>query len=191
MNQCIKDFKKRLRKKFLNERNALDIKIREDIDKKIIKNILESYEYISAKNIFTFVGIGSEINTIPLIEKAIEDKKDVFVPLCIDKSSMESRKINSISELEEKHFGLLEPSINSEKIEINKIDLSIIPCLAVDKEGYRLGYGGGYYDRYFANTNINNAFIVCRGDFIIDSVPYENFDIKFNKIVSENGIVTI
>lgn len=191
MNQNIKDFKKRLRKKILKERNALDIKIREDIDKKIIKNILESYEYISAKNIFTFVGIGSEINTIPLIEKAIEDKKHVFVPLCIDKSSMEARKINSISELKEKHYGLLEPSINSKKIEINKIDLSIIPCLVVDKEGYRIGYGGGYYDRYFSNTNINKAFIVCRGDFIIDSVPHEKFDIKFNKIVSENGIVTI
>jgi len=185
------ELKKSLRKKYIEQRNNIDSEIRNKIDEKIINYIISSEEYISAKNIFTFVGIGSEINTKALIEKALEEGKNVYVPLCISKSKMEAKKITNLDELKENRLGLLEPSDDSENINIEKIDLSIIPCLSVDKEGYRLGYGGGFYDRFFSHKTWKDAFVICREDFISDQLPHDDFDVKFNIIVSESGVYNI
>ena len=180
--------KKELRKVLVQRRNEINHNLRNNIDNAIIENIKDTLEYINAINIFVFVGVESEINTVSFIESALEEGKKIYVPLCFKKGKMEARRITSLSELHPNKLGLLEPADKSETIELSKIDLSIIPCLSVDREGYRLGYGGGYYDRYFSDKNYKHAFVICRESFIVEKLPHDKFDVNFKVIVSEDGI---
>lgn len=105
----------------------------------------------------------------------------------LKKGIMEAREIMDLSELKEGKFGILEPIKNSIKINFEEIDLSIIPCISANKEGYRLGYGGGYYDRFFENKSIKNSFILCREKMIYDNIPFEKHDIKFEHVLTDKN----
>ena len=130
---------------------------RDNIDKndKIIKdNIIkeklkETKFYKNSRNIFMYLGFGSEIDTKVYVKEFLSEGKNVFVPRIKD-NIMEAVKIYSLSDLVKNKYGIPEPSYNLYKTSdgSKNIDLIIVPGLAFDITGGRLGYGGGYYDRY-------------------------------------------
>ncbi|MGM7721124.1 5-formyltetrahydrofolate cyclo-ligase [Metabacillus sp. Hm71] len=140
----------------------------------------------NAHTIAVTISTGQEVDTKGIIEKAWEEKKRVVVPKCDPAGkTMAFRQITSFDQLEPAFFGLLEPKIE-ETVEMGprQIDLIIVPGICFDRKRYRIGYGGGYYDRYltkYTNDTLSLAFSMQ----MVEKVPREKHDIPVSKILTE------
>lgn len=181
--------KNEIRNKYKKIRNQLSAVIVAKKSDEIIKTVLESQEYAKAQKLFMFVNTGNEVVTTPLISQAINSGKKVAVPKMSDKKGvMEFIEITTIEELSPNKYSILEPEYNAKRVlEADEKTIIIVPALAVDKKGYRVGYGGGYYDRYMAKyktlANIAVAFDVQ----LIEEAPHEEFDVAVDIIITESG----
>ena len=179
--------KKELRKKFIIERNNLTEEYRNNATAEILSKLENNELFISSEKIFIFIGFSSEIATLPFINKWIS-KKQIFVPK-IDNKIMNLVHITSIEDLTPGHFGVLEPTSCS--YYTGNIDLVITPSIVFDKNGYRLGYGKGYYDKYFA-TNKHKASIGLSYDKLLqEKVPTDKHDKKVDIIITEEQTLII
>lgn len=175
-----------LRKEMKNKRNNLSLKTREQFNLNIFNNFVNSTYYKISNNIFIFVSYNNEVDTHKIINQAIEDGKNVFVPKVISKEDgMIAVKINSLDDLDTGHYGILEPKNYCLETNPSEIDLAVIPGLAFDLNGGRLGYGGGYYDRFLTLIKDSCIKIALAYDFqVIDCVPMQENDIKIDGIIT-------
>lgn len=165
--------KSTIRKWAKEERKKLDI---ESLSNKLIMELQKTEEYKQAKNIMIFYPLKYEINLLELLN---DSTKKFYLPK-INGEDLLCCPYTKGDELCESCFKTKEPI--SEQTNI-PIDLVIVPALAVDKNNYRLGYGGGYYDRFLAK--VKSKTIVCISkQFIIDTIYPEKFDIPIYKIIS-------
>ncbi|PMC39628.1 5-formyltetrahydrofolate cyclo-ligase [Bacillus sp. UMB0899] len=157
---------------------------------KIHKHLFSLRNWTNAKTIAVTVSRGREVDTTNIIEKAWHEKKQVVVPKCDPKSNtMIFRKIDSFQQLETVFFGIKEP-IESETTPVysEDIDLMIVPGICFDQDGYRIGYGGGYYDRYLKSYHgytISLAFSFQ----LFNRIPREPHDIPVKDLITELGEV--
>lgn len=183
--------KKELRKEIIKKRDELDCIEKIIKDKKIIEKLKDTKEYKEAKGIFVYIGFGSEINTKILIEDALKDGKEVYVPKVI-KKEMVFIKINSLENLVTSSYGILEPIGDKSNFNVDNLGLIVMPGLAFDKQGNRLGYGGGYYDKFLSSNKIDAKKIALAYDFqVLDKVPSEEHDIKIDSIITEDKEIDI
>jgi len=175
------------RKVMLRRRNRLT---EEDIiqKSKLIKNnLLSLKEYKEAKTIMIYVSFGKEVETHNLIKEALKTKT-VLVPK-VKEDQIIACKINTLDDLEQGAFGILEPKTSVE-FSKKKIELIILPGIVFDKLGNRIGYGKGFYDKFL--KNINATKIALAFDFkVLEQVPTRKYDIKMNIIVTEKNIIQI
>tara|TARA_Y100000310_G_scaffold345795_1_gene470055 strand:+ start:2411 stop:2956 length:546 start_codon:yes stop_codon:yes gene_type:complete len=180
--------------KHLQLRNTLNPAELEEKSTQIQKNLFELPEYTNSKIILFYVSIASEPQTHEMIKQALADGKKVAVPITSfrDKTLCLS-EISSLGDLEKKETGLIEPK--KEKIcniSLEQIDLVIVPGVCFDKEGYRIGYGGGFYDRLLRNAKHETAVVgLCFAQNIEQSIPRQSHDAKMNKIVTEMRVIEI
>ena len=152
-------------------------------------NLIACPEYQRAHTIFCFVGAHAEFDTRAILTDALNSGKRVAVPLCMGRGLMEARQINALSDLvTTASFGILEPAGRAPLILPEEIDFAVVPCLACDKRGFRLGHGGGYYDRYLENAKFAQA-LLCHSAQIVDRLPADAWDIAIRLIVTEQQIL--
>lgn len=178
--------KKLLRKKVLELSSKLDKVYKRRSSKRICDLVLSMSEYKEAKTIFCFVSMENEVDTTNIIQKAFDDGKKVAVPLIVSKGKMVAKYITSLENLTENKFGILEP-VDAITAEPSDIDLCIVPCLSCSHKGVRLGYGGGYYDRYMQNQSFVKICI-CFEKLTLDDIPQNRYDEKIDFLVTEIGI---
>ncbi len=167
--------KSALRKKLLSVRNSLP---RQEIS---LSHLEDFEKFKNAKTVFCYVSAGSEVKTQGLIQEMLT-KKRVVVPYCTDKcGNMIAVEIKSLDELKEGLFGISEP-VTPKEFPKEEIDFVIVPGIAFDKDGYRLGYGKGYYDRFLSDINPFKLGI-CKKELFADNLPHDEFDVKMNKIL--------
>lgn len=147
-------------------------------------------EYRAAKTICCYVGRDIEIDTRAIISQALRDGKCVGVPLCICKGIMEMRAITGVTDLQEGAYGIQEPKEGTMLLSPSAIDLGLIPCLTCNEKGQRLGYGGGFYDRYLRASNFIRVAL-CRQRMMSDYIPVNSYDIQMDMVVSEEKVVRI
>lgn len=187
--------KKKLRKEILDKRNSMDLNIKRELDNCIFNRFYESSHYKNANKIFIYVSYSSEIDTKKIINKILEEGKRIFVPRTENKTkSMDAIEITSLDDLEESRYGILEPSIDKESINPNELDLIVVPGVAFDCCGGRIGYGAGYYDRYFKKINEKNLVRVKKIALayemqILNRIPMNEFDMTIDYIMSENQVI--
>lgn len=182
-----KEEKQRLRTIIRREECALGTKYKTASSAAICAHIIAMPEYQNAETIFCFVGRSHEIDTHTLLAHTLADGKRLCVPLCVDKGIMELREITDLSQLIRGSYGILEPPSDAPIISVDDVDLSIIPCLTCDHGGRRLGFGGGYYDR-FLSVYRAAAVLVCRERLIREELPVEPHDMPVPWVVTENGL---
>ncbi len=179
--------KQELRKSVLETRTNFEDNYVHNISSRIISEVLLSEEYKTAKTIFCYVSFDKEVSTHSLIETMIQHNKNVCVPLCTDNGKMVPIKIQSMEDLTINSFGIMEPNTTSQLVSHDKIDLVIVPCICANVDGFRIGYGGGYYDRflqeYLEFNQLSKALLLCYPDFLFDIVPHEEHDIPITKIL--------
>ena len=185
-----KEEKKNLRNVILDKRNSIDNNRKEEMDRELFNKIINLDLYKEAKNIFIYLSFGSEIDTKPIIDRALEEGKEVYIPKVYKVNrEMKAIRLNSFDDLEENSMGILEPKDDSNFIAKENIDLIIVPGAVFDLEGNRIGYGGGYYDRFLSNIKDKRNKVVLAYDLqVVDNIEAEEHDVKVDYIVTNSRI---
>ncbi len=171
---ALRDFMKDQRKKICDRKEQERIVYQKIINLKIFNDSVV---------IALFKSREDEFNTDDLINYALKNKKIVLLPR-IDQDNMFFLRIDDNTIYEESKFHVLEPIYEQEKI-INQMDLIIVPGLAFDQKGSRLGYGKGYYDRFLKDKDTYKIG-VCYDEQIVDLVPTNDHDVSLDMIVSKS-----
>ena len=176
--------KSELRKQVLQEMKAIPRKQKQAIDQALTEGLLQHPFYQEAKIIATYLSFPHEFQTQELIEQALKDGKKVLIPKTYPKGRMDFVVYNP-QQLVKTSFGLLEPQGNLEVVDASQIDLIHVPGLAFTTEGYRIGYGGGYYDRYLKHFSGHTLSTIypCQ---IKDFIP-EKHDIPVQEVLIDEG----
>ena len=176
--------KSELRKQVLHEMKAISQEQKQFIDQALTEQLLQHPFYQEAKVIATYLSFPHEFQTQELIEQALRDCKKVLIPKTYPKGRMEF-VVYDPKQLAKTSFGLLEPQGDLEVVEPSQIDLIHVPGLAFTTEGYRIGYGGGYYDRYlehFAGHTMSTIY-PCQ----VQEFNLENHDIPVQEVLTYEG----
>lgn len=165
---------------------------RQQFDKAIFNNIIQLPQYNEAKMLLTFVSMGNiEVDTHALIKHALSNGKQVVVPRCIPGTAlMEFCQINSFDDLEPGTFSVLEPKKQTKIIRSFPNSICIVPGLSFDMQGYRLGFGGGYYDR-FLNTYRETKIGICYSNCLQQALPHGRYDCTVDMLVTDKFSKTI
>ena len=172
--------KAELRKKILQEMKALSQEQKQAMDQVLTERFLQHPFYQEAKTIATYLSFPHEFQTQELIEQVLKDGKKVLIPKTYPKGRMEFVVYNP-KQLAKTSFGLLEPQGDLEVVEPSQIDLIHVPGLVFTMDGYRIGYGGGYYDRYlehFAGHTMSTIY-PCQ----VQEFNSENHDIPVQEVL--------
>ena len=172
-------------------------KIRADIyDKQkyseLLCNGIEALkEYKDADVILVYFPTRSEPDISPLADIARRDGKKIAFPISVTKDcTLDFRFISSPDELEIGAYGIREPRADTERATLSDRTLCIVPALAVDADGYRLGYGKGYYDR-FLSTFEGNAVVAIHSSLVCERLPRNDTDIPLKTIITETGAIRL
>ena len=138
----------------------------------------------AADTVMVFYGTGREPDTVPLIRALLARGKRVALPVVLPRRGMMARQVLDIDRLVPNRFGIPEPDDSCPAIEKSDIAVALIPNLMVDREGYRLGYGGGYYDRWLADFS-GFTVCVCRPGRLAERIPREEFDVPVKLVLIE------
>ncbi len=184
------DTKKALRKQMKDIRKNMNPSYKKECDEKIFRGLISSSLYKNTDTILCYVSTDIEVDTRQFIEYALNNGKKVAVPKSYQDGIMLFYEIDTLENLERSPFGIDEPCENIHKrideLEINNA-LCIVPALSFDKFGMRLGYGGGYYDRFlsaYSPKTIGICYSVC----ISDKIDSHEYDVKIKNIITENNI---
>lgn len=185
--------KKNIREEIIDKRNNLILDIKQNYDSLIFEEIINSEIYKKSKKIFTYISFGSEVDTIKLINYSFSNNKEVYVPK-INKQTkdMIALKIHNFNNMSVDKWGIIEPkSVDKANIGTD-FDLIIMPGIAFDKQGNRIGYGGGYYDKYISKLNNASNLLALAYDFqIIQDIESESHDIKVDFILTNKGFIKV
>lgn len=175
--------KKEIRKKVLKIRNELTVSQIEEKSSIIAKKLSNSKVFVDEENIFLYINYGSEVITRNLISYCISIGKNVACPKVLSDGEMEFYKISDVLDLEEGYKGILEPKEGVPFVP--KTGVVIVPGVAFDKCGYRVGYGKGFYDRYLSKHPEYKTVGLAFSCQIIDTVPHQEHDVKVMEIITE------
>ena len=176
--------KSELRKQVLQDMKAIPREQKQAMDQALTERFLKHPFYQEAKVIATYLSFPHEFQTQELIEQALRDGKKVLIPKTYPKGRMDF-VVYDAQQLVKTSFGLLEPQGNLEVVAASQIDLIHVPGLAFTREGYRIGYGGGYYDRYLEHFP-DHTFCTVYPYQIRDFSP-ENHDIPVQEVLIDEG----
>lgn len=179
------------RKEILQKRQQLIEQRLIDIGDNIFTFLSNMDWYRSAGCIHCFYGVTSkgEVPTQKLLSHILASGKILTMPRMADSlGSLEHVKVNDLSRLSEGKWGIMEPEPGT-SVPTESIDLVIVPGLAADKHGNRMGYGKGYYDRFLSCLNHGRSVMILPDEFILDQVPVQSHDVPVDALVSESGII--
>lgn len=182
----IKQKKIEYRCKYKKIRSSIDFQLKEKLDKKLSLNFLSCDEYKKAEVVFAFISKDIEVETKEIITQALADGKKVAVPRCnTEERLMDFYYINSFDDLVKGAYNLMEP--DKEKCRLvtqYSSGVCIIPGLVFDRDGYRIGFGKGYYDRFLSSYK-GVSIGVCYSRCLEVELPRGYFDRPVDIIVTE------
>lgn len=169
-----------LRIKFKELRKSFDLK---QISSQIVQNVKNCSFYQSANNIMIYYPTKFEINLLDLTN---DTNKNFYLPKVSGKELFVC-PYDFKSELISSKFNILEPC--TQPVNPECIDLIIVPALAVDKRNFRLGYGGGFYDRFLSKYNEIKTIVPISSMQIVEKLPVEEFDVPIDIVIHEKGLI--
>lgn len=166
----------KIRENYKPDKNEID-KIKDKLLDLIYRNNL--------KSILLYYPHKNEIDTIPIIEELLKSGKTVLLPK-VEKDKILPILISDISKLNTGFAGIKEPE--GEEFPKEKIDIVVVPAIAYDRRGYRLGYGKGFYDRFL--QNFKNLKLGLAYDFqLLEELPFEEHDIPVDIIITPDKVI--
>ncbi len=190
----VRDRKNALREEYRRRRLELteNAELKAAADLAVVDKIASLTSYRYAADILFYYPKADEINLLPLAEKALADGKNIYFPKVFAAGVMEYRQVTDLSsQFTDGVFGLREPAdgcpVLDKSLPRGSV-LMIIPALSVDREGYRLGYGKGYYDRYLSDFSATAVTVVYH-KLLADRLPRGRYDKKADLVVTEKKTI--
>lgn len=185
--------KKTIRQQILEKRGKFFMT--EDVEQAscvIMNRLKDEPAYQQAQTIMCFISFGTEVDTHQFIKQALHEGKRILVPyIASKKDGMKTSEIKDFSELEIGYFNILTPKSDYLRLTEERPDLVIVPGVAFSKDGYRIGYGGGFYDRYLGDQTDPSPRIAIGFQLqVVEQVPVEPFDIAVDKLITEQTVYT-
>lgn len=181
--------KRGIRYDLLSKRLSLSPEEVDKASREITESLLRLRQFRNARRLALYFAIKNEVRTDSIFRRAKELYKEIYFPCLVDDSLLEFRKVRDLDELKPGRFGIPEPSLNSARASIMDIDLIIIPGLAFDRFGGRLGYGGGYYDRTLFKTDKKRRIGLAYNFQVLDSIPMASGDEEVGLVITESGVI--
>ena len=190
MNSGNQEQKSILRKEILQKRNSLSDSQITSKSKLIQEKIIGRMEFIESKSIGIYLPIGSEVRTNSIINNALESEKKVLLPRIITNDLhyyvIEKHDLDRDS-FDVNKFGIKEPKKTNMKLDF--IDLLIVPGIVFDSNGYRIGYGHGYYDRFMVEKRFSKSIGLAYDIQVVKNpIPKSELDKKIDLLITESGI---
>lgn len=182
--------KKQFRSTMIKQLQSINKPLYEHMSYQIASQLYNDAAFISASHVGITISKFPEVDTYQIIRTAWQLDKKVSVPKCIPATrQMIFRELEQFNQLESVYSNLFEPIIEKTKqTDTEQIDLLLVPGLAFSPKGYRLGFGGGYYDRFlqhYSGQTISLGFSMQ----IQQQIPIENHDLAVQKIITNEGII--
>lgn len=179
--------KKELRRQVRGQLNALPPERLRESDDALFARFLSLPQVQQARTIFAFWGIaGKEPETSRLIGALAAQGKRIGLPRMLPGHQMEVRLYDPDKPLVSVSFGIFEPGEDCPLLDKGEIDLILVPAVCYDRQGYRLGFGGGYYDRWLERFDGFRVGL-CRDVVLQDKVPTEPHDSRVDVLLTERG----
>lgn len=194
MNDPSSDFralKKTLREQAHANRNAQPDK--DDVSKLICQKLIELPEYRSARTVMFYVDVRSEVRTRHYLPDALTHDKKIVVPYCID-GELELFHLESMDELALGAYRILEPRTDlrplpQKRVAVGTLDLIIVPGVAFDRRGARMGHGFGYYDRLLRHARLDTPLVALAFECqLFAEIPTEAHDVFMDRLITEKEV---
>lgn len=176
--------KSEIRQQILKTRQNLGNKQRADLSVIISNKLTSLSAVIDSKCIMAYYAYRGEVDLSIFMEFCISRGIRIALPRIVNEGVMEAAEYKGNSEMQQNRFGIFEPTGN--RIERESIDAVIAPAVAFDQRLYRLGYGGGYYDRFLKDADAVKIG-VCYDFQIVERLPSESHDVKMDMVISEKS----
>ena len=184
--------KEDIRRSLLKRRRSLPEKVLKPLSCEINTHLANEIQNRYLKRILLYQSIDNEPSIKETIELAWQKDIEVYIPKVISKEKMIINRLRKNSSCSKNKFGIKE-SNDLDTVELNEIDLAVLPLVGIDINGFRLGYGGGYYDRFFNQGSelSRKPFIIGTGyAFQILEVSFaEGHDLKYDSVITEKGVL--
>lgn len=178
-----------LRKIYKEKRRSIAIENFNNGNKAICASLCQSSWYGEARIIMAYLAIGQEVSLDEFIVKALNDGKQICVPYCTNqKGIMKAIKLTSLDQVKKGLLGIRIPNDITREVSVDDIDVILVPGVAFDKKGGRLGMGAGYYDRFLGHTS-NCIGIAWDLQISSEDIPMQKHDIKMKQIVTESRVI--
>ncbi|MEJ6952059.1 5-formyltetrahydrofolate cyclo-ligase [Natronospora cellulosivora (SeqCode)] len=185
--------KEKLRNKYLDIRKGFSKEKVNTVSKKIFETFIVLPYIKRDLSFLIYYSFRNEIITTKIIRELLERKKDVYLPyIRDDKKELEIGQIENLkTDIKSGMWGIKEP-LSRDNIPLSKIDIVVVPGLLFSRNGYRIGYGGGYYDKLLAKKDNNTISIgLSFDDFLFDELPNDRYDLPVDIILTEKKIIYI
>lgn len=180
--------KSEIRTLSLEKRRNMNLQLKKECDLDILSRLLLLKEYRNSKLVLTYCSKNTEIDTLKFIEASFLNSKKVAVPLCYENNTMDFYYIDSVSQLTPGSFGVLEPSKEFVKVTDFQDAICITPSLSVDMKGYRVGYGKGYYDKFFSENSGMIKIALSYYNDVLMNIQSDDYDIPVDIIVTDKFV---
>lgn len=183
-------YKTQLRREMRSLRTEMSPALRGEKDRLIFQRLIRLPQYRQAKTIISYVSTPVEVDTRQLLLRAWADGKAVAVPRCIPGTHrMEMYYIRSMEDLESGAYGILEPKAQCRPCRDWEGSLCVVPAFCNDLSGYRLGYGGGYYDRFLSRYS-GFALGINYSDCVREKLLHGRYDVPLQQLLTERDKFT-
>ncbi len=183
----VKALKQAVRQKMLEKRRQLSTDIQENYARQISQQLFQQHYFHQAHHIALYLPFAGEVSTTHILEQAFFLDKSCYLPVLAEQQ-LQFVRIDKNSLLTKNRYGILEPSLDSDKmIDLKILDLVLMPLVAFDSQCHRLGMGGGYYDKTFHfRIGLLPRLVGLAYDFqCVTDLPYSNLDVSLDEIITE------
>ena len=179
------------REYFLSERRKINPDVLEKKSLALCRSLFLTEEFKKADVLLLYFPIKNEINVLPIAERALSLGRRIAFPIADTRShTLDFRFVDTLGELREGAYKIAEPQESAPVACFSKNTVCILPALAFDTKGYRLGYGKGFYDRFLADFCGTSVGLVMDG-FLCSSLPTNNTDVAADIIITETGVIRV
>lgn len=181
----VRDEKRALRRRILRDRDAAESAVRRGWSEAIAGRLMARPEMQRARTVHLFASFGSEVDTLPVVRRLLETGRRPVLPVVVREAwTMEHAAISGLEDLVPGFKGILEPAGQCPRVAPAEIDLVVVPGLAFDRSGGRLGYGGGFYDRFLAECPAPRVALAFSLQ-VVDAVPRDARDLPVDLVITE------
>lgn len=173
--------KRELRKKIREQKREMTPQEIKTASAQLVQMFLKTELYRNAKTLYGYLPYNQEVRTVPILQQALTDGKGVAVPKVYG-DEMKFIYLTDLNQVADGYAGIPEP-IADGPVADDPTALVLMPGIAFDKEGHRIGYGGGFYDKFLAREPNHPTIALCYGFQVVEELPTEEFDVPVDCVL--------